>query len=642
MPPSSDSARDPRKAHVVSEFKIKSEKIMVRIAGGRAGWQHVVSILVGEERPRAGEGREPIPSATLRSLPLATHTNTWLRYQPEKRRPADLDAKRTIRPMMHTDLERPTSSWHDHHVATAPTVQFGEGMHRGVHSQAHASSDWYSLEPEYTAAHFPHSRTGSDLLYSENNTMNSPRVGGAPWANGSDPSYSRVISRPTVYHSTSPTGFQAVAESDLATSWGHHGHQQQQQPMDDHLRSITRHDPSYGYDNGYQQQTQYPHDRMRDPVMTMMGPPPTGIARLNGMYATSPNGMPSKSMMGSVHGHHRKAKEITIGRWNADEHKWFLKGLEMFQGPAWGEIARLIGTRTSTQVRTHAQKFFTKLARSNQTLPYFEVQIQKERSRLVSQGAAVHGGSSGPLSVTPTSVSGFNYALSTLSPRKRSTSPRPSFKRPREEFADNSSHRYNDQLSSPDYRGYEYETQQHTMARPMVPPSISTSFGYGSDTSPGGFFKPKFDHGGDASPLLRKPRILLEDAATRSTESAFTDQYQTSFSRKNEFHRDEDLATYLPSNPAAARCLHPHAHLSHSAPQPMMTSALEPSRDWVGGDWSGDHARQCASSPSQTVVGAETPSASSPQGSSSPLGSPDSDSLPSMDKLLYRSTTSSS
>lgn len=104
----------------------------------------------------------------------------------------------------------------------------------------------------------------------------------------------------------------------------------------------------------------------------------------------------------------RRNKQIAIGRWNSEEHQWFLKGLEMFQGPAWGEIARLIGTRTSTQVRTHAQKFFTKLARLNQTMPYFEVQIQKERARLVAQGA----------SVTPTAQSApSNAALAaTLSP----------------------------------------------------------------------------------------------------------------------------------------------------------------------------------------------------------------------------------
>ncbi|CAH0482300.1 unnamed protein product [Peronospora belbahrii] len=106
----------------------------------------------------------------------------------------------------------------------------------------------------------------------------------------------------------------------------------------------------------------------------------------------------------------RRSQQIAIGRWNNDEHEWFLKGLEMFQRPAWGEIAQLIGTRTSTQVRTHAQKFFTKLAKFNQTMPYFEVQIQRERARLVAQGA----------SVTPTAQSSSRTSISTttLSPRK--------------------------------------------------------------------------------------------------------------------------------------------------------------------------------------------------------------------------------
>ncbi|KAI9922308.1 hypothetical protein PsorP6_001519 [Peronosclerospora sorghi] len=84
-----------------------------------------------------------------------------------------------------------------------------------------------------------------------------------------------------------------------------------------------------------------------------------------------------------------RGKQIATGRWHSDEHDWFLKGLEMFQGPAWGEIAQLIGTRTPTQVRTHAQKFFTKLARLNQTMPYFEVQIEKVRARLVARGNSV-------------------------------------------------------------------------------------------------------------------------------------------------------------------------------------------------------------------------------------------------------------
>uniref|UniRef100_M4C0G6 Uncharacterized protein n=1 Tax=Hyaloperonospora arabidopsidis (strain Emoy2) TaxID=559515 RepID=M4C0G6_HYAAE len=107
----------------------------------------------------------------------------------------------------------------------------------------------------------------------------------------------------------------------------------------------------------------------------------------------------------------RRSKPIAVGRWHSDEHQCFLKGLEMFQGPAWGEIARLIGTRTSTQVRTHAQKFFTKLARLNQTMPHFELQIQKERARLLAQGASL---------ITPTAQQATSRALplATLSPCK--------------------------------------------------------------------------------------------------------------------------------------------------------------------------------------------------------------------------------
>jgi SHAQKYF class myb-like DNA-binding protein len=144
-------------------------------------------------------------------------------------------------------------------------------------------------------------------------------------------------------------------------------------------------------------------------------------------------------------------KQNSVGRWTAEEHQWFLKGLEMFQGPSWGEIARLIGTRTSTQVRTHAQKFFTKMARLNQTFPHFEIQIQKERQRLLGQGVirpnnggGGNGSSSSNImndsgigaalvnaSVTPTSASGILMMNNKLSPSKREATV--SLKRPRED-----------------------------------------------------------------------------------------------------------------------------------------------------------------------------------------------------------------
>eukprot|EP00953_Heterococcus_sp_UTEX-ZZ885_P038615 19823-Heterococcus_DN1.PRE.1 len=57
-------------------------------------------------------------------------------------------------------------------------------------------------------------------------------------------------------------------------------------------------------------------------------------------------------------------KENT-GRWTYGEHCLFLKGLEQ-HGKGWKKIASLIRTRTVVQIRTHAQKYFQKLAKAKQ------------------------------------------------------------------------------------------------------------------------------------------------------------------------------------------------------------------------------------------------------------------------------------
>lgn len=198
----------------------------------------------------------------------------------------------------------------------------------------------------------------------------------------------------------------------------------------------------------------------------------------------------------------RKAKAIAIGRWSADEHKWFLKGLEMFQGPAWGEIARLIGSRTSTQVRTHAQKFFTKLARLNQTLPYFAAQIQRERSRLEAL--------SGSSSVTPTAAtSAFSFALSSLSPHKRvetSSTTGCSTKRESSYCTSTSASEFessSDAVYQQPPRVAVYEAD-HTRA------SDSSSFYYTQDSNTDGFrLKCEADV---TSPLLRKARVCVDSS----------------------------------------------------------------------------------------------------------------------------------
>ena len=53
------------------------------------------------------------------------------------------------------------------------------------------------------------------------------------------------------------------------------------------------------------------------------------------------------------------------GRWTMEEHNMFLEGLKL-HGKGWKQIAQMIRTRTVVQIRTHAQKYFQKLAKAQQ------------------------------------------------------------------------------------------------------------------------------------------------------------------------------------------------------------------------------------------------------------------------------------
>lgn len=59
------------------------------------------------------------------------------------------------------------------------------------------------------------------------------------------------------------------------------------------------------------------------------------------------------------------AQGENTGRWTAEEHRLFLQGLEL-HGKGWKKIASLIKSRTVVQIRTHAQKYFQKLAKARQ------------------------------------------------------------------------------------------------------------------------------------------------------------------------------------------------------------------------------------------------------------------------------------
>lgn len=57
--------------------------------------------------------------------------------------------------------------------------------------------------------------------------------------------------------------------------------------------------------------------------------------------------------------------DTSIGRWTRQEHEAFLLGLKEF-GREWKKVAYKIPTRTSAQIRSHAQKYFAKIARDEQ------------------------------------------------------------------------------------------------------------------------------------------------------------------------------------------------------------------------------------------------------------------------------------
>ena len=47
----------------------------------------------------------------------------------------------------------------------------------------------------------------------------------------------------------------------------------------------------------------------------------------------------------------------STGRWTHKEHLLFIEGLKI-HGKDWKSVEKFIGTRTGTQIRSHAQKFF--------------------------------------------------------------------------------------------------------------------------------------------------------------------------------------------------------------------------------------------------------------------------------------------
>ena len=56
----------------------------------------------------------------------------------------------------------------------------------------------------------------------------------------------------------------------------------------------------------------------------------------------------------------------STGRWTQQEHLLFIEGLKIY-GKNWKKVESYIGTRTGTQIRSHAQKFFNRIKKEHKT-----------------------------------------------------------------------------------------------------------------------------------------------------------------------------------------------------------------------------------------------------------------------------------
>jgi SHAQKYF class myb-like DNA-binding protein len=99
-----------------------------------------------------------------------------------------------------------------------------------------------------------------------------------------------------------------------------------------------------------------PNNKKKVSSSTSSGASPTNNKRKRSSSTTSSTCTSSKSP-----GHQ------TSGRWTQEEHQAFLEGLKEC-GREWKKVSLRIPTRTSAQIRSHAQKYFSKLQRDHEIL----------------------------------------------------------------------------------------------------------------------------------------------------------------------------------------------------------------------------------------------------------------------------------
>lgn len=130
---------------------------------------------------------------------------------------------------------------------------------------------------------------------------------------------------------------------------------------------------------------------LSEPATTAL--PSAGASRRPSAVASSPTipaaARPKSKKKKSQSG--EGAAGENTGRWTAEEHRLFLQGLEQ-HGKGWKKIASLIKSRTVVQIRTHAQKYFQKLAKARQNGEEGDVTMEGRGDTVASASSINPGG----------------------------------------------------------------------------------------------------------------------------------------------------------------------------------------------------------------------------------------------------------
>ena len=81
------------------------------------------------------------------------------------------------------------------------------------------------------------------------------------------------------------------------------------------------------------------------------------------IYGSTMDGVSRQNTVTTIHKKPSKSSSLH-GRWTDEEHRLFLEGIELFKKD-WRSIERHIGTRTCSQIRSHAQKYFLRIERQS-------------------------------------------------------------------------------------------------------------------------------------------------------------------------------------------------------------------------------------------------------------------------------------